>query len=350
MVIRELTANLMAVSCPWGHNKGHLGLLQDPAIYLARNGAAFTIPAAEPPTYPVIPNGANVQQREELRAINIAARKAWATYRLVLAITRDQFAAAIDDVYYAVLDDPTEGLNGVDLRTLVQHILTTYAQISQPDLDDNMTEFNIGIDSGLPLAVYTRKQEKCQVFAADAGVPISDELMVTTGSKHALSSGNMTLNWREWKRRPANDHTWANWKLHWTAAFAEMRDISRMTTGDTTFGANQAAEIEQAQQMATSLDNLANASIQKNATIDNLVATNAALSKAIQDIQRTLATMMTAHTPAPGAPGCANPTDLESTAFIDTAASVTLLTPNVPARSTTDSNVQITVLQPSGAK
>jgi len=171
MVIRELTANLMAVSCPWGHNKGHLGLLQDPAIYLARNGAAFTIPAAEPPTYPVIPNGANVQQREELRAINIAARKAWATYRLVLAITRDQFAAAIDDVYYAVLDDPTEGLNGVDLRTLVQHILTTYAQISQPDLDDNMTEFNIGIDSGLPLAVYTRKQEKCQVFAAlDCGV------------------------------------------------------------------------------------------------------------------------------------------------------------------------------------
>ena len=314
MVIREITANLMAVSCPWGHSKGHLGLLQDPTIYLARNGAAFTIPAAEPPTYPVIPIGATVQQREELRAINIAARKAWATYRLVLAITRDQFAAAIDDVYYAVLDDPTEGLNGVDLRTLVQHILTTYAQISQPDLDDNMTEFNIGIDSGLPLAVYTRKQEKCQIFAADAGVPISDELMVTTGSKHALSSGNMTLNWREWKRRPALEHTWANWKLHWTAAFAEMRDISRKTTGNTTFGANQAAEIEQAQQMATSLDNLANASIQKNTTIDNLVTTNAALTRSIQDIQRTLATMMTAPpptpgawTPAPGAPVLAPP-------------------------------------------
>jgi hypothetical protein len=89
-------------------------------------------------------------------------RKAWATYKLVLAITRDQFAAAIDDVYYAVLDDPTEGLNGVDLRTLVQHILTTYAQISQPDLDDNITEFNTRIDPGLPLAVYTCKQEKCR--------------------------------------------------------------------------------------------------------------------------------------------------------------------------------------------
>ena len=285
MVIRELTANLMAVSCPWGHNKGHLGLLQDPAIYLARNGAVFTIPANEPPTYPVIPAGATTQAREELCANNIAAHKAWATYRLVLAITCDQFATTIDDVFYAVFNNPTEGLNGADLRTLVQHIPTTYAQISQLDLDDNMNEFNIGINPGLPLAVYTRKQEKCQVFVADAGVPLSDELMVITGSKQALSSGNLMLGWREWKRRPANDHTWANWKIHWTAAFTEMRDIFRMTTGKTTFGANQAVEMEQVQQMATSLDNLANASIQKNATIDNLVATNAALSKAIQDIQ-----------------------------------------------------------------
>jgi hypothetical protein len=28
-VIRKLSANFMAISCPWAHNKGHLGLLQD---------------------------------------------------------------------------------------------------------------------------------------------------------------------------------------------------------------------------------------------------------------------------------------------------------------------------------
>jgi hypothetical protein len=38
-ILRKLTANLMAVSCPWGHNKGYLGLLQDHALYLAQNGA-----------------------------------------------------------------------------------------------------------------------------------------------------------------------------------------------------------------------------------------------------------------------------------------------------------------------
>jgi hypothetical protein len=257
----------MAVSCPWGHEKGHLGLLQDPTIYLACNGALFDIPTAKPPVYPIIPTGATAPQHEKLRATNAAACKAWTTYCLVLSITRNQFASAINNLYNAILDDPIRGLNGTDLRTLVTHILTTYAQISQPDLDDNLMDFNTGINIILPLAVYTRKQEKCQVFAHDASVPISDATMVTTGTKHALTTGNMTLAWRKWKRPPIADHTWPNWKAHWTAAFAEMCDINRMMAGESNFGANAVEEEEQGCLIASSLDNLANVSIQKNSTI-----------------------------------------------------------------------------------
>jgi hypothetical protein len=195
VVLRELIANLVAVSCPWGHTKGHLGLLQDPVIYLARNRALFDIPTAKHPACPIVPARATAPQCKELQATNAAVCKAWTTYCLVFSITRDQFAAAINDVYYSVLDNPIEGLNSVDLCMLITHILTTYAQISQPDLDDNLTEFNTGIDPILPLAVYTRKQEKCQVFANNAGILISNTTMVTTGTKHALATGNMTLVW-----------------------------------------------------------------------------------------------------------------------------------------------------------
>jgi hypothetical protein len=87
--------------------------------------------------------------------------KAWTTYHLVRTIPHNQFAAAIDDVFYAVLDDPIKRLNSIDLRTLVQHITTTYRQISQPNLDNNLANFNTGVDPGLPLAVYMRKQERC---------------------------------------------------------------------------------------------------------------------------------------------------------------------------------------------
>jgi hypothetical protein len=191
----KLTANLLAVSCPWGHITGHLGLLQDPVLYLQCNSAAFMIPAAAPLAYPIIVAGATTAKRKEHCANNISGCKAWSTYMIVHTITRNQFAAAINYVYYAALDNPTEGLrlNAVTLQLLVTHIRTTYTQISQPDRNNNVTNFNQGIDHNLQLTIYMRKQEKCQTFAQDAGVPISKEMMVTTGNKHALNCGNMTL-------------------------------------------------------------------------------------------------------------------------------------------------------------
>ena len=287
---KELAANLMAVPCPWGHNKGHLGLLQDPAIYLQRNGEAFNIPADAPPAYPAdLAGNAAAGVREAARADNQAQLKAWETYIIVRTVTRTMIAEAIDDVYYAALDDPTEGLNGVSIQQLIAHVRYNYAHISQPEIDANMADFHQGIDAALPLAVYTRKQERCQTFALDARVPISEATMVTTGTKAALQCGGMTLAWREWQRRPSNDHTWNNWVSHWTAAFTEARDISRLTSSDTTFGANAAVTDNISQQMVDSLDNLANAAVARNTTVESLVATNQQQARTISDLTAAIA-------------------------------------------------------------
>jgi hypothetical protein len=138
----KLTANLMAVPCPWGHNKGHLGLPQDLVLYLQHICAAFTIPEATLLAYPVIVAGALTAKRKEQCDNSISACKAWSMCMIIHTITWDQFAASIDNVYYTALDDPTEGLNAVTLRQLVTHICTTHTQISQPDLNNNITNFN----------------------------------------------------------------------------------------------------------------------------------------------------------------------------------------------------------------
>ncbi len=64
-----------------------------------------------------------------------------------------------------------------------------------------------------------------------------------------------------------------------------MPDINRMMAGESAFGANAAEKEHQARQITASLDNLANPSIKKNTTIDNLVASNAQLAQALQDMQ-----------------------------------------------------------------
>jgi hypothetical protein len=76
-----------------------------------------------------------------------------------------------------------------------------------------------------------------------------------------------------------------------------MCDINRMTAGDTTFGANQAAKLKQVQLMASLFDNHANTTMQKNTTIQNLVATNAMLTNTIADIQLLISCMCAAGVP-----------------------------------------------------
>ncbi len=174
--------------------------------------------------------------------------------------------------------------------------------ISQPDVDDNMAKFVTGINPSLPLAVYTHKQEKCQTFAQDAGVPIFEATMVTTGMKAALNCGGMELAWREWKCFPLDNHTWNNWKLHWTAAFAEKCNINRMIANDSAFANQAATNAEQAAMMAKSLDNLANATIQKNDTMEKLVTANAKLLKVLANTNATTARLCLPNPPNPPNP------------------------------------------------
>lgn len=280
---KELGANLIAVPCAWGVNKGHLGELQDPATFLARNGTAYTPPAAAPPAYPIIPPAATTAERERLRAENDTSQTEWQTLQHVRRIAVNLVADAIEPVYYAELDDPDEGLNDVQVRDLIDHIRDRYCQIDQSDIDKNMEIFQQGIDPTLPLSVYIRKQENCQDFAKDARVPISEQTMVTTGTKHALQSGDFTAAWKEWSRHNDAHKTWTNWKNHWTQAFNENRAIQRLTGN--IFRANATIEDELSEKMVASLDNLANAAVQKNDTIDKLIDINKQQQATIHNLQ-----------------------------------------------------------------
>ncbi len=98
------------------------------------------------------------------------------------------------------------------------------------------------------------------------------------------------LAWQEWKCHLLLDHTWNKWKDHWMAAFVEMQGINCMTSADSAFTNQVAAlEIVQAEKMTALLDNLANASIQKNDTIDKLVTTKQQQAKIIADLTEAIA-------------------------------------------------------------
>lgn len=279
---KEQSANLIAVKMPddWGRGKGMLGELQDAPVFLARNGAAYNPPANAPADYPNIPGGTTTAERERLRGENDITKTYWETAEHAKRITVNIGAAAFDKFVYAELDDPDEGLNDVEIRDLYDHVMDRFASISQQEIDENLASFNEGIDPTLTLAVYTRKQERCQEIAADAEVPITEATMVTTGTKHAVATGGLEQEWKAWNA-PATVKTWPNWKTFWTAAFKGKRELIKLTGTAFNNMANSAHEAELGDKMVDSLDRLANAAVQKTDDIERLTRSVATLTATI---------------------------------------------------------------------
>ena len=144
---KEMSSNLISVCMPvaWEQTKGLLGELQDPAVFLARNGAAYNPPAVAPPAYPNIPAGATAAAREQARAEHAVEAKFWATAEHARRIAVNIGAVALEPFVYAELDDPDEGLNDTTIRLLYDHVMDRFAHISQTEIDANLAEFNEGI-------------------------------------------------------------------------------------------------------------------------------------------------------------------------------------------------------------
>eukprot|EP00804_Cyclotella_cryptica_P025455 CCRYP_017202-RA/>CCRYP_017202-RA protein AED:0.33 eAED:0.21 QI:0/0/0/1/1/1/3/0/788 len=202
-------------------------------------------------------------------------------------IAVNQAVEAIKSVYYAKIEDADEGLNNVLIRDLFEHIKDRYCTITQDEIDRKVDLFTRGIEPMLQLAVYNKKQEDCQEFSINAWVPISPELMVTTGTKHTVNCGDFHPAWREWRRTLAADQTWANWKTDWTHALQENRNIQKITCGRGAF-AGKSMERDLANQLVNGLDNLANAAVQKNKTGKKLITMNQQRDKEIASLTKSL--------------------------------------------------------------
>ncbi|KAL7531195.1 hypothetical protein ACHAXR_003897, partial [Thalassiosira sp. AJA248-18] len=246
-------------------------------------------------------------QREQARAENNIDATYWATATHARRIAVDIGARALEPFVYAELDDPDEGLDGVNIRDLYDHIMDRFAKISQVEIDANLVEFNEGIDPSKTLAVYTRKQELCQEIANDAGVEITEATMVTTGTKHAVAAGGMDDAWKTWVRMAVPLRTWPAWKTHWTAAFQEKRELVKLTGIAFNDMANSSIQqSEMGDKMVTALDNLANAAVDRNYSVETLVKANNTLSTTIQsqqdEIKRLLAIVSAMSTGKPAPP------------------------------------------------
>lgn len=231
-VYKQTKSNLRKVHSPAGcGTKGHLRLFYPLATYNALPALAAT-----PWVDPVNPGArANIPPAAGTAQINrILTDYTTQMNQFIIQENTDKAALqllmdAIEPTYYQVLEDPDEGYADIRLRDLVQHLNTTYGEVTPDDLTANEANLDKQWTPSQPLEDLWKQCTDCQAFAADHD-PITNNRLIRAATDNLEKSGVFDNALRKWRERPRADHTWPNLITHMTAANKER--LRKKTTGE----------------------------------------------------------------------------------------------------------------------
>ena len=112
--------------------------------------------------------------------------------------------------YIAVLKAPLLGYTNVQASTILNHIVTTYGEITQDDLAENIDRLESAWDPVTPFESLVIRANECRDFAAAGNDPITDAAMLRAFVKSVEASGVLVEAIKDWRKKPTADRTWAN--------------------------------------------------------------------------------------------------------------------------------------------
>ena len=284
----ELYRNCLAVKSFLGGGKhGLMGMIMADDLYLNEAGVAFVVPVSEG-SYPNFPAGADEDAKKRETALFIKREKAIKTVDVMKELLRNLILEAVDPAYYAELEHRIYKYDHIEPRDILSHLVKNYAKIDDQMIEANYLAFTEAPDLTEPIDVYFRKQEHCQLLASDGGVPISDANLVMQLQLHIGKTGTVNTAYTKWKQKPMADRSWTIAKTFFRKALGDAEEINKLTTGEAGLTANSVVKKREAteekvreemqEQLGEAFDSLAMAATAKNETIDNLVASVAALT------------------------------------------------------------------------
>jgi hypothetical protein len=170
---RQINANAMAIpSSRGGGAHGHLALCMSPPDYLALTNVAWQAPV-HPGQAPVIPNGATGPQITEINRQYKANMEEFTLLKSTEAALRKCLINTTPATYIDILANEIFEYANVTPAAIIEHMQTTYGQVTLDDLAANMEDLKRSWHPDQPLEDLWKQLRRCQAFALPHD-PISD--------------------------------------------------------------------------------------------------------------------------------------------------------------------------------
>jgi hypothetical protein len=289
---KSLQANSRAIDTHLGGGTlGHLGLIVSDASY------AMIAPETDAsPTLWIIPQapGRALANTDGTSAQISAARHVWEeevqtyrTYTSVQQALKKQIISVFEPMYLDVLNDNMVGFTNISARDMLDHLFSTYGNITAVDLEINFEHMRRAWDPQQPVESFFKQIQDCADYAEAGGVLIGHPQQINVGYAKLFATGNFMSACRRWNEKPLAEKTWAQFKSHFAAAHrqhTQMQGESAVTAG---YHPSNAAVGQTEDQMAEdtigALANIATANAAYRGVVATLTEANARLVKQLED-------------------------------------------------------------------
>jgi hypothetical protein len=211
---KEVYANARSVHSDLGGGlNGHLGIVMANAPYILRAGQMFDAPMHPGPQ---AAHAANATQAQILAAdwLYDKSKTDFARYNKVRESIKQQILAAVNSIYYQDLEDDEFGYADVTIPNIITHLTTTYGQLTAADLEKNRAKLTEQWNPGDPIEDLWKRIRVIRSVATAGGNDINDGATIELTLEALQKAGVYDHAITTWYDKDTDDHTWANFILH----------------------------------------------------------------------------------------------------------------------------------------
>lgn len=230
----QIKANAASVpSDLGGGSHGHLGLVLTPEKYALVSNEPFKRP--EHPGTLDIPARATAPQIAAAQDDHTEAMRVFREVLNVEAALRQQIVSAIEDKYLKAIRNRTTNAITMSVSDIIMvHLFGTYGSIDPDKLETEEKKVKEATyDPREPIDELYLMIEDLVDMSEAANCPYTQNQTINMGYIILRRTGQFTDSLKTWIRKAQNQKTWINFKVHFSTAQRELKQLGLVTLGDT---------------------------------------------------------------------------------------------------------------------
>jgi hypothetical protein len=190
-------------------------------------------------------------------------------------------------MYLDVLNDNMVGFATISARDMLDHLFSTYGNITAVDLEINFENMRRAWNPQQPVESLFKKTQDCADYSESGGVLIGQPQKINVIYAEIFATGHFMSACRRWNEKHNIAKTWTQFKSHFAAAHRQHKQIQGESAATAGYHyANSAlghTEDQLAEATIGALSNLATATAVDRGVVATLTETNARLVKQLED-------------------------------------------------------------------